>query len=88
MYIASADWMRRNLSRRVEVAMPVYDPDVRAQLQRMLDLQLADNRKARVIDESGANRYAGRGEQRPVRAQEVFREYLAALWTDDGQEQG
>ena len=54
MYLASADLMTRNLSRRVEVAIPVYDPDIRAQLQRALDLQLADNRKARVIDARAA----------------------------------
>jgi polyphosphate kinase len=79
MYIASADLMTRNLSRRVEVAIPVYDPDVRAQLQRSLDLQLADNRKARVIDESGTNPYAGTEGEMPLRSQEAFREYVAGL---------
>ena len=78
MYLASADWMRRNLSSRVEVAIPVYDPDVRRQLQRLLDIQLADNQKARVIDAKGENPYA-RTDGPPVRAQEAFREYLAGL---------
>jgi polyphosphate kinase len=79
MYLASADWMKRNLSRRVEVAIPVYDPRIRAQLQHALDLQLADNRKARVIDESGSNRYAGEEGEAPLRSQEAFREYVAGL---------
>jgi polyphosphate kinase len=79
MYIASADWMKRNLSHRVEVAMPVYDEVIREQLQRVLDIQLADNRKARIIDESGTNPYARENDDRPVRAQEAFREYLAEL---------
>jgi polyphosphate kinase len=78
MYLASADWMTRNLSHRVEVAVPVYDPDVRAQLQRMLEIQLADNRKARIIERSGTNPYTRDG-GKAVRAQEALREYLAAL---------
>jgi polyphosphate kinase len=79
LYLASADWMKRNLSRRVEVAIPVYDPDIRAQLQKALDLQLADNLKARVIDASGSNRYAGEEGEPPLRSQEAFREYVAGL---------
>lgn len=79
MYLASADWMKRNLSKRVEVAIPVYDPDVRAQLQRLINIQLADNRKARAIDADGVNPYVGGGADPPVRSQEAFREYLAGL---------
>jgi polyphosphate kinase len=79
MYLASADWMTRNLSHRVEVAIPVYDPHVRSQLRRALDIQLADNRKARVIDATGTNAYVDAGGAAPIRAQEVFREYVAGL---------
>ena len=79
MYLASADWMTRNLSRRVEVAVPVYDPDIRAQLQRVLEIQLSDNTKARVIDETGTNAYVRGNGAAPVRAQEAFRDYLASL---------
>ncbi len=75
MYLASADWMTRNLSRRVEVALPVYDPDVRAQLTKVLELQLADDTRARLVTSDGTNPYAGT--TREVRAQEAFREYLA-----------
>ena len=78
MYLASADWMTRNLSHRVEVAIPVYDAEIRAQLQRVLDLQLADNLKARVLDAEGLNPYVA-SEGAPIRAQETFREYLAGL---------
>lgn len=78
MYLASADWMTRNLSHRVEVAIPVYDPGVRTQLDRMLELQLADNQKARVIDAEGLNPYAGT-DGPLVRAQEDFRAYLEGL---------
>lgn len=79
MYMASADWMTRNLSRRVEVALPVYDPEIRKQLERVLEIQLADNTKARWIDEAGTNVYVRGNGAAPVRAQEAFREYLAAL---------
>ena len=76
MYLASADWMKRNLSRRVEVAIPVYDAEVKRQLQVLVDLQLADNRKARVIDGTGTNPYAsGEVDAPAVRSQEAFWTY-------------
>lgn len=82
MYMASADWMRRNLNRRVEVAMPVYDPRVKEQLQRLLDIQWADNTKARLINEAQDNPYVPGNGESPIRAQEAFRDYLAALVPD------
>ncbi|WP_236647158.1 polyphosphate kinase 1 [Hymenobacter busanensis] len=47
VYIASADWMARNLDRRVEVAFPLYDDAVRAEVRLLLDLQRQDNVKSR-----------------------------------------
>ena len=80
MYLASADWMKRNLSRRVEVAIPVYDAEIKRQLTALVDLQLADNRKARVIDGTGTNSYASGDVDAPaVRSQEAFREFIADL---------
>ena len=78
LYLASADWMTRNLSRRVEVALPVYDPEVREQLQAMLEIQLSDDTKARVIDAEQSNRYLPPDPPR-VRAQEAFRDYVGGL---------
>jgi polyphosphate kinase len=46
MYMGSADWMKRNLSRRIEVVFPVQDPQVRAEVRTMLEMQLRDNVKA------------------------------------------
>jgi polyphosphate kinase len=71
MYLASADWMNRNLSRRVEVAFPVYDPALRAELHELLALQLQDNTKGRVIDAGMSNTYV-RTDGPPVRAQLDF----------------
>ncbi|QIX61883.1 polyphosphate kinase 1 [Hymenobacter sp. BT18] len=47
VYVASADWMVRNLDRRVEVAFPLYDPAVRQEVRDLLDLQRQDNVKSR-----------------------------------------
>ncbi len=53
IYISSADMMTRNLSRRVEVACPVLDADVKRQLMEILDIMLADNVKSRVLRPDG-----------------------------------
>jgi polyphosphate kinase len=46
VYLASADWMKRNLYRRIEVGFPVYDENLKAQLLQLMDMQLRDNLKA------------------------------------------
>ena len=48
-FLASADWMSRNLDRRVEVAFPIYDPALQQQVQEIIDTQLNDNVKARLL---------------------------------------
>ena len=53
-YIGSADLMRRNLQRRVELLTPVEAPELRAQLRRMLDTQLADRRSAWQMQPDGS----------------------------------
>ena len=55
-YIASADLMTRNLQRRVEIACPIWDRDLQAQLQYILDLQLRDNAKASFLQSDGSYR--------------------------------
>ena len=75
IYLASADWMNRNLSRRVEVAFPIYDTDHRNAVLKMLDIQLNDNQKARVINETQSNPYV-RNDAPPLRAQyKLYEEY-------------
>ena len=58
MYLASADWMTRNLDRRVEVVFPIYDGAIYQELRTLVDLQLADGVKARIIDQEQNNAYA------------------------------
>lgn len=71
LYIGSADMMTRNTEKRVEVACPVYDEDLRARLKHMLQVMLEDNVKARVLDAAGTYLKMGQGEPF-VDAQEVF----------------
>ena len=53
LYIASADFMTRNTLRRVEVAAPVYDPDIRNPLEEMFITMLSDNQQAREMQSNG-----------------------------------
>ncbi len=55
IFLASADWMPRNLDRRVEVAFPILAPECRRQIRQILDLQLSDNTKARLLQPDGTN---------------------------------
>ncbi|MEL6610692.1 MAG: polyphosphate kinase 1 [Bacteroidota bacterium] len=57
LYLASADWMHRNLSRRVEVAFPILDPRCQDELRTLLDFQRQDTAKARHLDAAQRNRY-------------------------------
>jgi len=50
LYIASADWMKRNLHRRIEVAIPIYDVEVFRQIKHIFELQWQDNSRARVLN--------------------------------------
>ena len=73
VYVASADWMSRNLDRRVEVAFPLYDADVRREVRHLLDLQRQDNQKSR----DWQNHYLRDGaDEKPLRAQQATYEYL------------
>ncbi len=53
IYIGSADWMRRNLDRRVEVITPIKDPEIAKDLQEILGIMLADNRHAWDLQADG-----------------------------------
>src|SRR5690606_23011437 len=50
IYMGSADWMNRNLHRRIEVCFPVYDPVYRQQVKDIVAIQLADNTNAVILD--------------------------------------
>ncbi len=69
IFLSSADWMERNLSYRIETTFPVYDPDLQREILEILNLQLSDNVKARIIDQSHENAYRRSATDIPVRAQ-------------------
>ena len=54
-YLGSADWMPRNLTGRIEVLTPVYDPTLQADLMRTLDYGLRDTANGRLVDGQGTN---------------------------------
>jgi polyphosphate kinase 1 len=68
-FISSADWMVRNLDRRVEVATPIYDVALKKELREYMDIQFVDNTKARIINEAQDNKYV-RNNCKICRAQE------------------
>lgn len=55
VYAGSADWMIRNIYRRIEVCFPIYDEKVKRQLIELIDIQLKDNTKAVFIGDEGQN---------------------------------
>ncbi len=57
VFMGSADWMPRNLDRRVEVITPVYDADAKKELIDTFEISWADNQKARIFNEKQDNRY-------------------------------
>jgi polyphosphate kinase len=75
-YLSSADWMTRNLSRRIEVAFPVADERLRTLIRETLELQLNDSVKARVINRHQDNTFRNPGGGVPVRSQYAIYELL------------
>lgn len=75
VYLASADWMERNLHRRIEAAFPILSPNLKHQVIDILKIQLADNQSAVWVDENMNNVFKY-NDQPAVRAQEAIYEYL------------
>lgn len=69
IYLSSADLMQRNLSFRIETAFPVYNKDLKQEIRTLINLQLEDNVKARIIDRQDRNEYRRSSSDIPVRAQ-------------------
>ncbi|MDP4128684.1 MAG: polyphosphate kinase 1 [Bacteroidota bacterium] len=75
VYISSADWMVRNMDHRVEATCPVTDPTLRKELKEILNIQLADNVKARWLDNGLQNKYK-KDQSKKVRSQIEIYQYL------------
>ena len=75
VYISSADWMPRNLDRRIELLVPVEDPIPRDRLMRMLETYFQDTVKARILQADGTYLSAdAMGRKKKVRSQLVLQE--------------
>lgn len=76
MYLSSADWMQRNLDHRVEATFPVLDDNIKRVLKNILDIQLSDNVKARILDNELKNAYVREKGVKKIRSQVAIFEYL------------
>jgi polyphosphate kinase len=77
MYIGSADWMGRNLDRRIEVLTPILDKEVFKELKHILQLQFKDNTKARIQDAADSNeRVRKKTGEETIRSQYAIYDYL------------
>ncbi len=75
VFISSADWMVRNLDHRVEATCPILDDNIKRVLKKILDIQLADNVKARMLNNDLNNSYV-RNNLPKVRSQLEIYNYL------------
>jgi len=83
IFVSSADWMTRNLSRRIEVCFPLYDEDIKKQIRGIINIQLNDNDKVRVINKFQNNKYKKSTNSIRVRAQYEVHEYLKSFSSSD-----
>lgn len=83
VYISSADWMVRNLDHRVEVTCPVFNEDLKEELIHILNIQLSDNVKARILDNDLSNKYVETDPDNRVRSQIETYNYLLSISNQD-----
>ncbi|MGB1000020.1 MAG: polyphosphate kinase 1 [Flavobacteriales bacterium] len=73
-YLSSADWMARNLDRRIELTCPIYDENIRKELDDLWAIQWSDNVKARRLDKKQSNSYI-RTKKKQIRSQYAIYQY-------------
>ena len=76
IYISSADWMVRNLDHRVEAACPILDEEIKREIIDILQIQLADNVKSRILDVNFTNNYVSSQGKKKIRSQAETFNYL------------
>ena len=75
-FISSADWMVRNIDHRVEVACPVFEKNIQQEIREIIQIQLKDNIKARILDNDLANQYVNPRNTKKIRSQVETYNYL------------
>lgn len=76
VFLTSADWMRRNLNRRIETAFPILVPEIKQEVIDILKIQMRDNVKACLIDGQLRNNFKHNNDPVKVRSQLAIYEYL------------
>lgn len=76
-FISSADWMERNLDKRIEVGIPIFSPEIQQELTTIFEIQWGDSVKARVLDKNQRNSYK-KATGKPKRSQVELFEYYSA----------
>jgi len=76
-FISSADLMTRNLSRRIEVCFPIYNNEIKKEIREIINIQLKDGTKARIINKSQNNPYRKLKSKKKIRAQYEIYDYLS-----------
>lgn len=79
-YMGSADWMARNFDNRFEVIVPIYDKDIKEEIMDIINIQLADNVKVRLINKEPNNHYRETNPKKPLRSQFEIYNYLKDKW--------
>lgn len=77
VYISSADWMTRNLDYRIEAAVPIKDKALKKEIKDILEIQLSDNVKGRILDNKLKNKYK-KDEGKALRSQIEIYHYLSS----------
>lgn len=83
-YMGSADWMPRNLDKRVEILFPVEAPELQAEIKHILDIQLADTKKAHILMPDGTYEKVDQRGKTPLNSQMYFceqaRQHAREAW--------
>ena len=76
IYMGSADWMPRNLDKRIEILFPVEDEELKKEIRHILDIQLADNKKAHILMPDGTYEKGDMRGKKPLNSQLYFCDYF------------
>lgn len=87
LYMGSADWMPRNLERRVEILFPILNPELQEKVWHVLDVQLRDTMKAQILQPDGTyDKVDKRGKDQYIAQEEFCKEYVQAVAAQEKEE--